>query len=279
MHGPELAEAGDPEPTLLHNVRWWFFPCRQGGMPPFKWDGAIDLWRKTVVAFSGDRIYILRRDDPMHTLIPRLDNYEEVEIMIVARPMRGAEGMGAATVGKGHRNTTYTGVRGPEMPKRKGRRRERDREPAQMLARDRDPMRRTGYLESAAPGVDPEVRDRAGLMGVKSTNSPDTVEIPPTPPRSRRRDRRSYPPITSSSDEEPPQSTRKLELEVPADPPDGDSLEPVCNLAVLTKSTRKTVLQGLNLFGEHDKVVPRAVLCDLWTKACSGHNDLLSRTR
>ena len=31
--------------------------------------------------------------------------------MIVTRPVRGAEGMGAATVGKGHRNTTYTGVR------------------------------------------------------------------------------------------------------------------------------------------------------------------------
>ena len=92
-------------------------------------------------------------------------------------------------------------------------------------------------------------------MGVKSTNSPDRVEIPPTPPRSRRRDRRTYSPITSSSDEEPPQSTRKLELEVPADPPHGNSLEPVCNLAVLTKSRRKTVLQGLNLLGEHDKAL------------------------
>ena len=51
--------------------------------------------------------------------------------MIVARPLRGAEGMGAATVGPGHRNTTYTGVRGPEAPKKKGRRLERDRERAQ----------------------------------------------------------------------------------------------------------------------------------------------------
>ena len=115
--------------------------------------------------------------------------------MIVARPLRGAEDMGAATVGKGYRNTTYSGVRGPEAPKGKGRRRERDRGRAQLLARDRDPMRGTGYMESAAP---------SGLMGVKSKNSPDRVEIPPTPPRSRRRDRRSYSPITSSSDEEPP---------------------------------------------------------------------------
>ena len=83
-------------------------------------------------------------------------------------------------------------------------------------------MHRTGYTESAAaPGVEPEVRDPAGLMGVKSTNSPDRVKIPPTPPRSRRRDRRTYSPVTSSSDEEPPQSTRKLEFEVPADPPHG----------------------------------------------------------
>ena len=77
--------------------------------------------------------------------------------MIVARPMRGAEVMGAATVGKGHRNTTYT-----EMPKGKGRRRERDRERAQMLARERDPMRRTGYMESAAPSVDLEDRIQWG---------------------------------------------------------------------------------------------------------------------
>ena len=80
------------------------------------------------------------------------------------------------------------------------------------------------------------------------------MEIPPTPPRSRRRDRRTYSPITSSSDEEPPQSTRKLDIEVLADP-DENSFEPTCNLAVLTKSRRKTVLQGLNLLGEHDKAL------------------------
>ena len=116
-------------------------------------------------------------------------------------------------------------------------------------------MHRTGYTESAAaPAVEPQIRDPAGLMGVKSTNSPDRVEIPPTPPRSRRRDRRTYSPITSSSDEEPPQSTRKLDIEVPADP-DENSFEPTCNLAVLTESRRKTVLQGLNLLGEHDKAL------------------------
>ena len=43
-------------------------------------------------------------------------------------------------------------------------------------------------------------------------------------------------------------------LEVPADPEE-NSFEPVCNLAVLTKSRRKTVLQGLNLLGEHDKAL------------------------
>ena len=251
--GPVPPEARDPERTLLHNVRWWFYPCKQGGMPPFKYDGAIDQWRKTVMAFSEE---IMQRDDPMASPIPRVTSYEDVEIMVVARPLRGAEGMGAATVGKGHRSTTYTGVRGPEMPKGTGRRRERDRERAQFfMARDRDPMHRTGYTESAAaPGVEPEIRDPAGLMGVKSTNSPDRVEIPPTPPRSRRHDRRTYSLITSSSDEEPPQSTRKLELEVPADP-DENSFEPVCNLAVLTKPRRKTVLQGLNLLGEHDKAL------------------------
>ena len=225
--GPVPPEARDNEATLLHNIRWWFYPCKQGGMPPFKYDGAIDHWRKTVMAFSGDRIYIMQRDDPMSTLIPRLTSYEDVEVMVVARPLRGAEGMGAATVGKGHRNTTYTGLRGPEMPKGKGRRRERDRERAQIfMARERDPMHRTGYTESAAaPGVEPEIRDPAGLMGVKSTNSPNRVEIPPTPPRSRRRDRRTYSRITSSSDEEPPQSTRKLDIEVPADS-DENSFEP-----------------------------------------------------
>ena len=61
-------------------------------MPPFRWDGATDAWKKTALAFSNERIYILQHDDPMQTSIPRLDNYDEVEIMVVARPMRGAEG-------------------------------------------------------------------------------------------------------------------------------------------------------------------------------------------
>ena len=101
--GPVPPEARDSEGTLMHNIRWWFYPCKQGGMPPFKYDGAIDQWRKPVMAFSGDRIYIMQRDDPMSTPIP---SYEDVEVMVLARPLRGAEGMGAATVGKGHRNTT-----------------------------------------------------------------------------------------------------------------------------------------------------------------------------
>ena len=146
-------------------------------MPPFRfrWDGAINAWRNTALAFANERIYVLQRDDPMHTFIPRLDNYDEVEIIVVARPMRGAEGMGAATVGPGHRNTTYTGVRGPKQPNGKGRRSERDRQRAQELARDL--LRRAGYTASDAPGVDPEVRDPTCLMGVKSTNSPDRVEL------------------------------------------------------------------------------------------------------
>ena len=85
-----------PKPSSRIGCALVVFPCKQGGMPPFKYNAAIDLCRKTIVAFSGDRVYILQRDDPMHTLIPQLDNYEDVEIMIVARPMRGAEGMGAA---------------------------------------------------------------------------------------------------------------------------------------------------------------------------------------
>ena len=195
--GPVPPEARDNEMTLLHNIRWWFYPCKRGSLPPFRYDGAIDAWRKTVLAFSNDRIYIMQRDDPMSTPIPRLTDYEDVEVMIVARHLRGEEGMGAAAVGKGHRNTTYTGYRGPEAPKGKGRRRERDRERAQLFLareRERDPAFRPVYTESAsAPGVEePEVRDPASLMGVKSTNSPDRVEVTQTPPRSRRRDRRVY---------------------------------------------------------------------------------------
>ena len=161
--------------------------------------------------------------------------------MIVARPMRGAEGMGAATVGKATVARPTQACEASKCRKAKVDAASMTPQRARIFGLARGPMRSAGYMESAAPGVEPEVRDPAGLMEVKSTNSPDRVEIPPTPPRSRRRDRRSYSRITSSSDEEPPQSTRKLELEVPADPPHGDSLELVCNLAVLTKSRRKTV--------------------------------------
>ena len=79
--------------------------------------------------------------------------------MVVARPMRVGEGMGAAAVGKGDRATTCTGVRGPEQLKGKGRRQERDRLRGQELA-----ARRTGYTASDAPCVPQE--DRDGLMGV-----------------------------------------------------------------------------------------------------------------
>ena len=99
--GPVPFQAKDNEATLLHNFRWWFFHCKKGSMPPFKYDGAIDQWRKTVLAFSGDRVYIMQRDDPMSTPVPRLSSYEGVEVMIVARPLRSEEGMGAAAVGKG----------------------------------------------------------------------------------------------------------------------------------------------------------------------------------
>ena len=61
--------------------------------------------------------YLMQRDDPMSTPIPRLTDYEDVEIMIVARPLRGEEGMGAAAVGKGHRNTTSTGTEDPRHPR------------------------------------------------------------------------------------------------------------------------------------------------------------------
>ena len=84
--GPVPPEARDSEGTLLHNVRWWF---SQGGMPPFKYDGAIHQWRKTVTAFSEERVFIMQRDDPMASPIPRLTSYEDVEIMVVARPLRG----------------------------------------------------------------------------------------------------------------------------------------------------------------------------------------------
>ena len=90
--GPVLPEARDNEATLLHNFRWWFYPCKKGSMPPFKYDGAIDQWRKTVLAFSGDQVYIMQRDDPMSTPIPRLSSYEDVEVMVVARPRRGRHG-------------------------------------------------------------------------------------------------------------------------------------------------------------------------------------------
>ena len=79
--GPVPPEARDNELTLLYNARWWFFPCKRGSLPPFRYDGAIDAWRKTVLAFSNDRIYLIQRDDPMSTPIPRLTDYEDVEIM------------------------------------------------------------------------------------------------------------------------------------------------------------------------------------------------------
>ena len=36
--GPVPPEARDNELTLLHNIRWWFYPCRKGSLPPFRYD-------------------------------------------------------------------------------------------------------------------------------------------------------------------------------------------------------------------------------------------------
>ena len=38
-------------------------------------------------------MYIMQRDYPMASPIPRLTSYEDVEVMVVARPVRGAEGI------------------------------------------------------------------------------------------------------------------------------------------------------------------------------------------
>ena len=93
-------------------------------------DGERPFWlSRAIVSTSCSATILCRR-----LSLDCMTDYEDVEIMIVARPLRGEEGMGAAAVGKGHRNTTYTGYRGPEAPKGKGRRRERDRERAQFIS-------------------------------------------------------------------------------------------------------------------------------------------------
>ena len=170
---------------------------RSSGMAP-SMPGERPFWLSPVKGSTSFSVMI-----PCTRSSLRLDNYDEVEILVVARRMRGAEGMGAATVGPGHRNTTYTGVRGPEQPKGKGRRRAR-------------PITCTGTgtrpdAPHGTPGFDPEVRDATGLTGVKSTNSPDIGWSTPNSTRSRRRDRRSYSPIIGGSDGAPPQSTRRLD--------------------------------------------------------------------
>ena len=76
--------------------------------------------------------------------------------------------------------------------------------------------RRTAYTTST------------GLMRIKSTNSPDRAEL---------------------------NQTAHLILEIPADPIDGDSLEPICILAVLAKSRRKVVVNGFIQLGEHATVL------------------------
>ena len=85
------------------------------------------------MAVSKDRMHF--PDDPMHMKVPQLSDYEGVEIMIVARPQGRLKRMGAATVGKGHRNTTCTGARGDPHPKGQGRRAQRDLVRPAQLAR------------------------------------------------------------------------------------------------------------------------------------------------
>ena len=55
----------------------------------------------------------------MRTLLPRLTDYSKVEIMVVARPMRGAEGMGAAAVGQAIAPRPTPACEVPSKPKEK----------------------------------------------------------------------------------------------------------------------------------------------------------------
>ena len=62
--GPAPPEARDNELTLLHNVRWWFFPCKKKSLPPFRYDGAIDAWSwlsQTIVSISCSATILCRR--------------------------------------------------------------------------------------------------------------------------------------------------------------------------------------------------------------------------
>ena len=108
-------------------------------------------------------------------------------------------------------------------------------------------------MESDAPGAS-SVEDLTGLISVKSTTSPERMELPPTPPRSRRRGSRSYSSIIGSDEELLPPSNTKPQITISSDPPDnGGQFEPTCNLAVLTKARRKEIVNGINQLRDHDK--------------------------
>ena len=109
--------------TVMHNLRYWYLPTSGGYIPKVKWDGALENWRKTMIAFANNRLYFLLRDVPMHAPVPLLDSYDGVEVVMVARPQHGREG--PVHAGGSRRHTTYTGVPGAPQQEGKTRRRER----------------------------------------------------------------------------------------------------------------------------------------------------------
>ena len=56
---PVPPEARDNEMTLLHNIRWWFYPCRKGSLPPFRYDGArFGFLERSYLYHAARRSYV-----------------------------------------------------------------------------------------------------------------------------------------------------------------------------------------------------------------------------
>ena len=79
--------------------------CHHSGMMVRSTSGERPSWLSQAIEFTS-----CERDDPMSTPVPRLSSYEGVEVMIVARPLRGAEGLGTCTALHGTRPDAPHGI-------------------------------------------------------------------------------------------------------------------------------------------------------------------------
>ena len=176
--GP-IGLGGGNERTLLHNVRFWWWPVSPA--PVLKYDRSLARWKKTVLLFHAGEMRILLRDAPINADVPTLretqvGSADASRTLVICRPPVDAAGIidGAST---------YKGSRKPEGQGKRA----LAREEARARGRYTGGGAFAGVTVSSS-SEKPSVPKPGPMVAVKSRPQPKPVlaeAVEPVPPKDR----------------------------------------------------------------------------------------------